>query len=66
MPVCDVIIVSRISLMLCTVATVVIIILSVREHVCVASESLRIFSRDQSVHLRTQHRGSAKNPDYDM
>jgi len=31
-----------------------------RENSCVASESCRIFPRDQSVHLRTQQLGSAE------
>jgi len=62
MPVCDVIIVSTISRTLCAVVTVAIatIIPNVRWHVGVASERGRIFARDQSVHFRTQQRGSAE------
>ena len=55
--VCDVIMVSGISRVLRSVVAVVIIILNFvgeHEHACVASESCRIFSRDQSVHLTVQ------------
>jgi len=53
MPVCDV---STIGRMLRSVAAVVILILCVR----VGSEICRIFPRDQSLHLRTQQRGSTE------